>query len=137
VPRRITHLTFQDRNVDDVSDGYVSCDSYNDNREWKHVEKMERGMQVKSTLFFNVNSWGYTSFFKGVPILVEGGSQTELKHPKNVYTQYEPRVFTEEEVDVIWNSNEMKNFLSKMDDVYEKTSLLLTVKHKLMILTHF
>ena len=48
---------------------------------------------------------------------VEGSSQTELKHPKNVYTQYEPRVFSEEEVEVIWNSDPMKLFLSRMDEV--------------------
>jgi hypothetical protein len=48
---------------------------------------------------------------------VEGSSQTELKHPKNVYTQYEPRIFSEEEVEVIWNSDPMKKFLARMDDV--------------------
>jgi hypothetical protein len=48
---------------------------------------------------------------------VEGSSQTELKHPKNVYTQYEPRIFSEEEVEVIWQSDAMKCFLTKMDDV--------------------
>ena len=48
---------------------------------------------------------------------MEGGSQTELKHPKNVYTQYEPRVFSEEEVEVIWQSDAMKKFLSRMDEV--------------------
>jgi hypothetical protein len=41
----VKQFSFEDRNVDDASDGYVSCDSYKDNREWKHVEKMERGMQ--------------------------------------------------------------------------------------------
>ena len=54
-------------------------------------------------------------FVQAVPILVDGSSQTELKHPKNVYTQYEPRVFTPEEVDALWNSEAMKKFLSKMD----------------------
>ena len=46
VPRHLKKLNFGDRNVDDVTDGYVSCDSYKDNRDWKHVEKMERGMQA-------------------------------------------------------------------------------------------
>ena len=45
VARHVTKLSFEDRNVDDVPDGYVSCDSYKDNREWRHVQKMERGMQ--------------------------------------------------------------------------------------------
>ena len=45
---------------------------------------------------------------------MEGSSQTELKHPKNVYTQYEPRVFTDEEVATIWESDEMKKFMTKV-----------------------
>ena len=49
-----------------------------------------------------------------MPILVEGSSQTELKHPKNVYTQYEPRVFTDDEVATIWESDEMKKFMIKV-----------------------
>lgn len=52
-----------------------------------------------------------------MPVLVDGSSQTELKHPKNVYTQYEPRVFTNEEVAKIWESNEMQKFLSKAEGV--------------------
>ena len=28
---------------------------------------------------------------QAVPVLVEGGSQTQLTHPKNVYIQYESR----------------------------------------------
>ena len=46
VARQESELTFEDRNVDDISDGYVACDSYEDKRDWKHVEEMERGMQV-------------------------------------------------------------------------------------------
>ena len=46
--------------------------------------------------------------------MVEGSSQTELKHPKNVYTQYEPRVFTDDEVATIWESDEMKKFMIKV-----------------------
>ena len=56
-------------------------------------------------------------FDQAVPVLVDGSSQTELKHPKNVYTQYEPRVFTNEEVAKIWESNEMQKFLSKAEGV--------------------
>lgn len=54
---------------------------------------------------------------QAVPILVEGSSQTELKHPKNVYTQYEPRVFSEEEVTAIWESPQMKKFLTKAEEM--------------------
>ena len=53
-----------------------------------------------------------------MPILVEGSSQTELKHPKNVYTQYEPRVFTDEEVATIWESDEMKKFMIKVKKLF-------------------
>ena len=38
----------------------------------RQVGCMDRGMQA-------------------VPVLVEGGSQTQLTHPKNVYIQYESR----------------------------------------------
>ena len=89
---------FTDRDVDDVGDGYVACESYKDIHVWEHVDEMERAMQA-------------------VPILVEGSSQTELKHPKNVYTQYEPRVFTEDEVATIWDSPEMKKFMNKAEEM--------------------
>ena len=57
----------------------------------------------------------FLDYFQAVPILVEGSSQTELKHPKNVYTQYEPRVFTDDEVATIWESDEMKKFMIKVN----------------------
>lgn len=94
---------FTDRDVDDVIDGYVACESYKDTHEWQHVDEMERAMQA-------------------VPILVDGSSQTELKHPKNVYTQYEPRVFTEEEVATIWESKEMKKFMVKADSIMKEVA---------------
>ena len=94
-------INFNDRNVDDVIDGYVACESYTDTHQWEHVDEMERAMQA-------------------VPILVEGSSQTELKHPKNLYTQYEPRVFTQEEVERIWESPEMKRFMNKAEDIMKE-----------------
>lgn len=97
-------VTFSDRNVDDVIDGYVACESYTDTHQWEHVDEMERAMQA-------------------VPILVEGSSQTELKHPKNLYTQYEPRVFTEDEVTRIWESPEMKRFMTKAEDIMKEVVL--------------
>ncbi len=42
---------FTDRNVDDVGDGYVACESYQDTHEWVHVAEMERAMQVCLFLF--------------------------------------------------------------------------------------
>ena len=50
-----------------------------DNEADNQVGCMDRGMQA-------------------VPVLVEGGSQTQLTHPKNVYIQYESRSFTKEEL---------------------------------------
>ena len=94
-------INFNDRNVDDVIDGYVACESYTDTHQWDHVDEMERAMQA-------------------VPILVEGSSQTELKHPKNLYTQYEPRVFTQDEVERIWESPEMKRFMTKAEDIMKE-----------------
>ena len=97
-------VQFSDRNVDDVIDGYVACESYIDTHQWDHVDEMERAMQA-------------------VPILVEGSSQTELKHPKNLYTQYEPRVFTQDEVTRIWESPEMKRFMTKAEDIMKEVVL--------------
>ena len=37
---------FSDRNVDDVGDGYVACESYKDSHVWEHVAEMERAMQA-------------------------------------------------------------------------------------------
>ena len=98
IPRKDVQVKFQDRNVADVSDGYVACVSQKMQREFQHVQSMENAMQA-------------------VPVLVDNSSQTELRHPKNVFTQYEPRVFTEEEVEKLENSEEMKKFLHKAVDM--------------------
>ena len=66
-------------------------------------------------------------YFQAVPILVEGSSQTELKHPKNVYTQYEPRVFTDDEVATIWESDEMKKFMIKVN-FFQSLSIQLSLE---------
>ena len=48
VPRRNGgKVTFTDRDVDDVIDGYVACESYKDSHVWEHVDAMERAMQVE------------------------------------------------------------------------------------------
>ena len=91
-------VNFSDRDVKHVIDGYVACESQHDSRQFRNVESMEHAMQA-------------------VPVLIDNGTQTELKHPKNVFTQYEPRVFTEEEVEVISKSKEMQTFLHKVVDV--------------------
>ena len=39
-------ISFSDRDVDDVGDGYVACEPYQDSHVWEHVDAMERAMQV-------------------------------------------------------------------------------------------
>ena len=65
---------FEDRNVMDAKDGYVACESYDNEKPEKHAMVLDRAIQA-------------------VPTVVSGGSQTELKHPKNIAIQYEARVF--------------------------------------------
>lgn len=89
---------FSDRDAADAADGYVACESYASDRQFETVRSMEHAMQA-------------------VPALVDRSSQTELKHPKNVFTQYEPRVFSEEEVQNLAKSKEMEEFLKKVVDV--------------------
>ena len=72
---------------------------------------------LNSNISTYVPAYLISIFDQAVPVLVDGSSQTELKHPKNVYTQYEPRVFTNEEVAKIWESNEMQKFLTKAEGV--------------------
>ena len=67
-------------------------------KQLKHVEELENSMQA-------------------VPVLVDNSSQTELRHPKNIYTQYEPRIFTDEEVEKLEKSDEMKKFLRNAVDM--------------------
>ena len=98
IPREDKPIKFENRDVDDVQDGYVACESQHDPRTFKTIESMEHPMQA-------------------VPVLVDSSSQTELKHPKNIHTQYEPRVFSEEDVEVIAKSEEMTRFLRKVVDV--------------------
>ena len=98
VARADKPVAFSERNVEDVQDGYVACESQEYSRIFKTIESMEHAMQA-------------------VPVLVDSSSQTELKHPKNVHTQYEPRVFTQEEVEGLAKSKEMNKFLTKAVDV--------------------
>ena len=98
VPRKDIKLSFKDRNVADASDGYVACISQTLRQQFKHVASLENAMQA-------------------VPVLVDNSSQTELRHPKNIYTQYEPRIFTDEEVETLENSDAMKKFLKTAVDM--------------------
>lgn len=97
VPRKVKRLQLSDRNVSDVKDGYVACESYTDSRNpSQHASVMDRAIQA-------------------VPTVVEGVSQTELKHPKNIGIEYEARVFNPDEVVEIWKSPQMQSFLKNAE----------------------
>ena len=55
---------------------------------------------------------------QAVPVLVEGGTQTQLTHPNNVYIQYESRSFTNEELKGTFESKGFKKFLSKAENLF-------------------
>ena len=44
--RNAGQISFKDRDVDDVVDGYVACEPYKDSHVWEHSQVMERAMQV-------------------------------------------------------------------------------------------
>lgn len=84
---------FKDRNVADAKDGYVECTKYDD--KTFELKKMELD---KST--------------QAIPVLAEGGTQTDWKYPRNANTQYYPREFSHQEKEVILNSKNLPNFIS-------------------------
>ena len=50
--RNAGQISFKDRDVDDVVDGYVACEPYKDSHVWEHSQVMERAMQVIVTIRF-------------------------------------------------------------------------------------
>ncbi|TRY75281.1 hypothetical protein TCAL_00687, partial [Tigriopus californicus] len=99
VPRKTSILNFTNRDVKDAKDGYKACESYQETKfNFKHVHLMDRAVQA-------------------VPVTMEGHSQTELKHPKNIAIQYEARAFGPDEVAEIWKSDSMRNFLSRAEKI--------------------
>ena len=76
-----------------------------DNEADNQVGCMDRGMQA-------------------VPVLVEGGSQTQLTHPKNVYIQYESRSFTKEELTDTFSSGGFQSFLSQAEGLFQEVRFL-------------
>ena len=64
---------------------------------------------------------------QAVPVLVEGGSQTQLTHPKNVYIQYESRSFTKEELTDTFSSNGFQSFLSQAEGLFQEVYCLTNV----------
>ena len=78
-----------------------------DNEADNQVGCMDRGMQA-------------------VPVLVEGGSQTQLTHPKNVYIQYESRSFTKEELTDTFSSNGFQSFLNQAEGLFQEVQCPMT-----------
>ena len=52
--RNAGQISFKDRDVDDVVDGYVACEPYKDSHVWEHSQVMERAMQV---IYFLKSVW--------------------------------------------------------------------------------
>ena len=64
---------------------------------------------------------------QAVPVLVEGGSQTQLTHPKNVYIQYESRSFTKEELTDTFSSDGFQSFLSQAEGLFQEVNCLTNI----------
>ena len=76
-----------------------------------------------------------------MPVLVEGGSQTQLTHPKNVYIQYESRSFTKEELTDTFSSDGFQSFLSQAEGLFQEvqclTNVTITTAINISIITMF
>ena len=57
---------------------------------------------------------------QAVPVLVEGGSQTQLTHPNNVMVQYESRKFTTEELTETFGSKGFKGFMNQAEGLFQE-----------------
>ena len=90
-------------------------DGDEDDEDDDQVGCMDRGMQA-------------------VPVLVEGGSQTQLTHPKNVYIQYESRSFTKEELTDTFSSNSFQSFLSQAEGLFQEVQCLTNVINTIAII---
>ncbi|XP_062280826.1 dynein axonemal intermediate chain 3 [Scomber scombrus] len=84
-------VSFSDRNTADAKDGYLECASYQDSRF--SIKQMQRdcGMQA-------------------VPRFRSSSAQTQWKFLRNVFMQYTPREFNEDEKENILQSESLKNF---------------------------
>ncbi|XP_070562697.1 dynein axonemal intermediate chain 3-like isoform X2 [Ptychodera flava] len=93
-------VTLSDRNAGDAKDGYIECTSYEDKSF--NIKKMEKETGTQA-----------------IPTLVESGSQTEWKHPRNAATQYVPREFNEEEKEKLSTSRAVEVFITEVAPRFE------------------
>ncbi|KAM4738895.1 dynein axonemal intermediate chain 3 [Anableps anableps] len=84
-------VCFSDRSSADVKDSYLECTSYQDSKF--KIKKLQSDCGVQS-----------------VPRLQSNSSQTLRMVPKDTFTQYEPREFSNEEIENILKDQNLKNF---------------------------
>ncbi|XP_077981205.1 dynein axonemal intermediate chain 3-like [Glandiceps talaboti] len=93
-------INFGDRNSGDAKDGYIECVHYEDKSF--SIKKLEKDCGTQA-----------------IPELVESGSQTEWKHPRNASTQYVPREFTEQEKEELSTSKSLEVFITAVAPRFE------------------
>lgn len=49
---------------------------------------------------------------QAVPQFVDSVAQTTLKHPRNAWTQFQPQLFKESQLEEIYESSGVRNFLA-------------------------
>ncbi|MBN3313246.1 WDR63 protein, partial [Atractosteus spatula] len=88
-------VQFTDRNASAAKDGYIECPPYQDKSFC--IKQLERDTGTQA-----------------IPDLWDSSTQTQWKFPKNTWTQYVPREFTEEEKENCMNSENLRNFITSV-----------------------
>ena len=57
----------------------------------------------------------WQTFTQAVPEQKHSGTQTDWKYPRNANTQYYPREFSTQELEEIQNSDELADFVKKVE----------------------
>ncbi|KAG9350910.1 hypothetical protein JZ751_024799 [Albula glossodonta] len=93
-------VVLSDRNASETPDGYMECVPYQDKNF--SIQMLERSTSVQA-----------------VPNLKSSSTQTKWSYPRNMYTQYQPREFTEEDKENCMNSENLKNFVNLAESRFE------------------
>ncbi|XP_015210607.2 dynein axonemal intermediate chain 3 isoform X2 [Lepisosteus oculatus] len=88
-------VQFTDRNASASKDGYIECPPYQDKSFC--IKQLERDTGTQA-----------------IPDLWDSSTQTQWKFPKNTWTQYVPREFTEEEKENCMYSENLRNFITSV-----------------------
>jgi len=97
------HFEDREANVDDqgtMTSSYVGCKSYQDSTFSLHRVEIDR-------------------FVQAIPETTQNSSQTIWRHPVSSSTQYVPRQFEEEQIEVIEDEEKYKDFLVKCCPKFE------------------